>query len=235
MLNIITVKWGKKYNSSFVNRIYNMCVKNISIPFKMYCYTDCARGIKKDINIIRIPKENTLELWWNKLALFEENMFKGMCLFFDLDVVIQNNINHICDDYKKNKLTLIKIPWNDSINSSVMLWNSDEANYIWKYFNENPDYYVLKYRGIDRFISEEKLKINYFKEGFIYFRLYGVNKENCGPKLIKYINEKNYEHQLYYEPNYDICVFNSYGKEKNAKLGIHLDDDSYKGFQKYWL
>ena len=234
MLNVITVKWGEKYNSSFVNRIYIMCQKNITIPFKMYCYTDDARGINKNIEIIKIPKNNRLEKWWNKLSLFKEDMFKGKCLFFDLDIVIQNNINHICDNYKKDVLTLIKYPWNDNINSSIMLWNSNEVNYIWDHFSENIDYYTFKYRGIDTFLKNENIPLNYFRDGFIYFRLYGIDKTRCGPILTEYKNETNYEFCLYYEPNYDICVFNSYGKEKNSKLGIHLNDSSYKGFEKYW-
>lgn len=252
MLNIICVKWGTKYDYTFVNNLYKMCCKNFSDPFNFYCYTDDSDHINENVKIIKIPKDNNLEMWWNKLALFKKEMFKGTCLFFDLDVVIQNPINYILLYKKKNELTLIKPYWKEIskenigfnpkmpenswdclCNSSVMLWEANELNHTWEHFYEDTEFYMFKYRGIDRFLYHEGFKLNYFPKNIIYSRLYGIDLKKRGPRIRK-VKEKTLEFNLFYEPNYDICIFNGYGKTKDKFKGIHLDKSSYKGFEKYW-
>ena len=175
-------------------------------------------------------------------------MFTGTCLYFDLDVVIQNNIDHIVDYLDENYLTKIKCYWkseekiNTNIdfkdlkssydmtnNSSVMLWKADSLTHIWEYFMSNPEYYMLKYRGIDRFIYHEGFDPKTFPKGEIYSRLFGFDLENGGPR------ETQTDFVLYKDETYPICIFNGYGKVRDGLNGIHLDDTSYEGFEHHWL
>mgnify|MGYP003341841230 CR=1 FL=1 len=42
-------------------------------------------------------EKDDLEIYWNKLKIF--NLFKGPCVYFDLDIVIQNNIDKIIHNH----------------------------------------------------------------------------------------------------------------------------------------
>ena len=45
-LNVICMKWGTKYSSEYVNKLYSMVARNLSVPFRFVCFTDDADGIK---------------------------------------------------------------------------------------------------------------------------------------------------------------------------------------------
>ena len=40
MVNILCVHWGNKYNGTYVNRLYRMVSKNLTLPFNFYCYSN---------------------------------------------------------------------------------------------------------------------------------------------------------------------------------------------------
>jgi hypothetical protein len=229
-----------------------MVRRNLSYDFTFYCYTDDSSDIRDEVKVIDIPDDHMIDAWWNKLALFEEGMFKGTCLFFDLDVVIQNNIDHIIEYLDDDYLTKIKCYWknedtiksnididdiknsyNMTNNSSVMLWRADSLCDIWNHFMTNPEYYMMKYRGIDRFIYHEGFIVKHFPKGEIYSRLYGFDLENGGVRETK-IGPYEYDYELYKDDSYPICIFNSYGKEIDRPQGIHIDDSAYHGFEHHW-
>ena len=93
MINVICVKWGTKYSASDVNRLKRNVERYLTIPHNFYCYTEDPTDLECDT--ISIPPEHDLEIYWNKLAMFEDEFLEGTCLYFDIDVVIQNNIDHI--------------------------------------------------------------------------------------------------------------------------------------------
>ena len=37
---ILCMKWGTKYGAEYVNRLYNMVKRHLTLPFKMVCLTD---------------------------------------------------------------------------------------------------------------------------------------------------------------------------------------------------
>lgn len=247
MINVICVKWGNKFTPDFVNRLYTMVDRNLSYDFRFYCYTDDKQNIRDEVNIIDIPSDHELEVWWNKLALFQKGMFDGTCLFFDLDVVIQNNIDHLLDYLDPKYLTKVKSYWKSekktkygidyddlkssfdmTNNSSVMLWKANTLSDIWEHFNKDPDYYMLKYRGIDRFIYHEGFEVRNFPKGHIYSRLFGFDIGNGGPRIVK----NGYD--LYKDESYSICIFNSYESIPDPRNGTHIDDTAYHGFEHYW-
>ena len=44
-VNIICMKWGEKYDSSYVNILYNMVERNLNRPFRFVCFTDNKSGL----------------------------------------------------------------------------------------------------------------------------------------------------------------------------------------------
>lgn len=96
---VVCMKWGTKYGADYVNRLYNMCARNLTIPFKFVCYTDDGRGMLEQIDVRPLPEMDLPagpERGWRKLSLFKKDIdLSGRILFLDLDTVIVRNI----DDY----------------------------------------------------------------------------------------------------------------------------------------
>ena len=168
-MNIIFVKFGSLYNENHVNKLYNKL--NFLFPdSKFWCYTENSKKINSNINIIKPIR--TLNKWWNKLALFSDKMpFKGSCLYFDLDLEILKSFVlpdfkslSVLHNYTKDNLFWRPHAYDVTINSSLMAWTHGEQTEIWNKFYSNRDYYMRKYKGIDRFIVHEKFKYKVIKD-----------------------------------------------------------------------
>ena len=216
MINVICVKHGDRYDHTYVNRLHHMIKKYLTVPFKFYCYTD--NPDKVDANIIPMPDDG-LELWWPKLRMFEKGLggLTDKCLFFDLDVVIQDNIDFIVDFdtfhmikayWKFNKTTTYqpgmrqKEAYDMDCNSSCLLWTAGENEHIWNYFWDDPEMYMMKYVGIDRFMYHEGLTNKFFPEGIFYSRKHGIRKGDL--PLI--------EPPFYFSADHKVCILNGFHK-----------------------
>lgn len=98
-VNIICMKWGSKYGANYVNTLYAMIARHISLPFQLTCFTDDANGIDPHVQIRDLPAlelpQGAPERGWNKLTTLQTNLggLSGDVLFLDLDVVIVDNID----------------------------------------------------------------------------------------------------------------------------------------------
>ena len=52
MVNILCVHWGNKYNGTYVNRLYRMVSKNLTLPFNFYCYSNNNFEYNKNFLIV---------------------------------------------------------------------------------------------------------------------------------------------------------------------------------------
>ncbi len=96
--NVICIKWGNKFDAGYVNRLYKMVEKNLTIPHRFVCFTDNADGIVEGVEIRPLPElddKGLPEKAWKKLGLFTDKLadLDGVALFLDLDVVIKDNID----------------------------------------------------------------------------------------------------------------------------------------------
>jgi hypothetical protein len=233
MINVVCVKWGTKYGPEYVNRLQKMVRKNLSIPHNFICYTDDNKGLECDV--IMIPKSDNLEIYWNKLGLFKSWMFKGTCLYFDLDVVIQDNIDDLLgydnmltgvhtywnDVYTDDSYPYPELKWKIPFNSSVLIWKAEDYYWVWDKFIENPDYYIIKYTGDDKFLGYEVKNKQTLKKNIVYSRLYGKDEFDFPNQKIK-INNK-LSHGVYFYDTCKICIFNG-----------PTEDIHYKGYEKFW-
>lgn len=172
-MNIIFVKHGDKYHSGHVNRLYNQ-LKIFFPKANYFCYTEYPQGL--DISFIPCFNKPSLRFWWNKLALFCKDFpVEGKCLFFDLDMDIKEDPTPwlqwdgltVIKDYWKDDLYMAPHAYDVHINSSVITWVAGEQNHVWDHFLSNKDYFMRKYKGIDRFIVHEKIDHNVFKPGLV--------------------------------------------------------------------
>ncbi len=98
-VNIICMKWGAKYGADYVNKLYAMLARHLTLPFQLICFTDRAEGIDARVQIRDLPPldlpAGAPERGWNKLTTLQTGLggLSGEALFLDLDVVIVANID----------------------------------------------------------------------------------------------------------------------------------------------
>jgi len=140
MNHIVCVKWGNKYISQYVNVLYNMCKRHITVPYEFHCITEDPTGLDSHIKTIKLPNDPWLKTWWSKLWMFGSHLpLQGNILYFDLDVIIFRNIDNlfthnpgkfmIIRDFNRCRIKDWKL-----CNSSVMRWQTGTMNFLWDDF-----------------------------------------------------------------------------------------------------
>ena len=178
-MNVIFVKWGTKYSSEDVNALYNNLIEYNS-EYSYHCYTDDPTNLNENINVIWIPSYPILKKWWNKLRMFaSEFPLKGKCMFFDIDTIIKNDPFKILDEVDFNKLTILNCHWKSDpiydrvtnydvrIASGVITWTAGNHTKMWESFIANKDYFLRKYKGIDRYIVHENYDYETFPNTYV--------------------------------------------------------------------
>jgi len=173
--NVICIKWGDKFGSDYVNSLYEMVEKNLTIPHRFVCFTDKPDGINKGVEIRPLPElndEGLPEKAWKKLGLFTDKLadLEGDALFLDLDIVIINNID--CFFKKEGEFNIIK-DWdfkNDIIgNSSVFRFKVKKyPDIIENFYKEGADI-RKRYKNEQAFLSYQmhnKGILNYWDESW---------------------------------------------------------------------
>ena len=139
MKNVVCLYWGNKYKVEYVKILYNMVQRHLTIPHKFIIYTEHVKMKKlikgENVEVRKIPFHD-YQGWWNKLTLFSpEANLKGDSLYFDLDVVITDNIDSFFTHEKDTKVVLMRDfnPTTKSYNSSIMRFNNEVMTpYVWK-------------------------------------------------------------------------------------------------------
>ena len=168
-VNIVCSKWGTRYGPHFVNKLKNMAKRNCNPKhdFHFYCYTDDAEGLDDDVKVIPFPDIPNIhpKYWFQKDEFkygmarcwdrpktmvfnthnFAEDKPTGRFVFFDLDVIIQNDIEPLLT-YNMERPTKLRSWWQDPrpmkgrrfklshgayTNGSCQVWSDDQAECIW--------------------------------------------------------------------------------------------------------
>ena len=139
MKNVVCLYWGNKYKVEYVKILYNMIQRHLTIPHKFIIYTEHTKMQKlvkgDNVEVRKIPFHD-YQGWWNKLTLFSpEADLKGDSLYFDLDVVITDNIDSFFTYEEDSKVVLMRDfnPTTKGFNSSIMRFNNEVMTpYVWK-------------------------------------------------------------------------------------------------------
>ena len=97
---VLCIKWGDMYGSDYVNVMYGMVSRNLTGPFRLVCFTDDSKGIRKEVECLPLPQLG-VEVpagapgKWPKQALWAKDLFglEGVALFLDLDSVIVDSLD----------------------------------------------------------------------------------------------------------------------------------------------
>jgi hypothetical protein len=99
MATVLCMKWGRRYGSDYVNTLYSMVGRNLTLAHRFICLTDDADGIRPEVECRGLPALTLAPEWerspWRKLSCFAPELrdLDGPVLFLDLDLVIVDNID----------------------------------------------------------------------------------------------------------------------------------------------
>ena len=152
------------YSWDYAERLHNMLTRNLSRPVRFHVYTEADRSVPDNMikhvltewSGVAGPKRS----WWYKMQLFDDQLFSGQLLYFDLDVVITGNLDWILQLPQRNFWSIHDFrrlwkPTSRTINSSVMYFNTAEYRYVWEKFQQHSLATVINsYKGDQDFVTE---------------------------------------------------------------------------------
>lgn len=166
----------RKYDWTYVERLYNMLGRHLSVPFRFHVYTEHDRSVPphmikhclEDWPGVSGPKKS----WWYKMHLFNPEHHAGPLMYFDLDCVIVRSIDWITAldssafwclrDFK-----YLQSPAVNFMNSSVMWWDTVTFQSVWQEFNtRGVSQVVQQYQGDQDFLQDAvpRLRRRYFED-----------------------------------------------------------------------
>ena len=151
-----------------------MVKRHTTVPYQFHCLTDDPTGLDTDINVIKLPTDPSVKSWWSKLWMFAPEMpLKGNMLFFDLDVVIFDNIDPLFTH--PGKFNIIRdYLWNEfkERSAQIMQQNHGDQDWITKRAKDDiswfPDEWIRSYKWELVGLKDNKLLTN--KDGKKWFR-----------------------------------------------------------------
>lgn len=166
MLNIVCFKWGTKFTSKYVNRLYRSIERNVTVPHNFVCFTEDPEGVECETQ----PFLQDLPTWWYIIGLFNpDHGFKDKVLYMDLDTVITDNIDHIVswdtdfaitEDFYRPK----------GLQTTFIMWRPQWGYFVYDEFLKlvppNPGSHFMK--GTNGFIEAvtKRSKVDIFQDEF---------------------------------------------------------------------
>ena len=171
-ITILCVKFGNKYGREYLEKLQNMIKRHTSLDYELVCLTDDKHHYS-GIRSVYLPPARYSKLWWYKVHMFDPEInLAGRVLYFDLDVVIHNNIDKLVQNLG-NKFYGIRdfnrkfYPKWQTLNSSVMTWTHGSASDIFLEFTKNPQQAMRLHGDQDWIYKIHKSKINFWPDTWI--------------------------------------------------------------------
>jgi hypothetical protein len=216
-VTILCVRFGVRYGREYVERLRNMVARHITVPYEFVCLTDDHHPID-GVRIIYQPNAQYVRGWWHKVHMFDSTLpIAGRILYFDLDIVIHNNIDKLIKNCSTQFMGIhdfnrkFHANWN-SLNSSVLSWVHGTQNYIWDHFQSNPKD-AQKLPGDQDWIWKLcKDKIKFWPKEWIQSYKWEIRSREQLAVINGTRNFKDVNHSI--EPHKDCCVTVFHGDPK---------------------
>jgi hypothetical protein len=169
--NVVCMKWGEKYGPEYVNVLYHMVKRNMTLPFRFICLTEHPEGIEPEVEVMPIPAfEDPAPQYykfcqaWRKLSLFDDPLFdiQGKVLFLDLDVVVIDTIDCFFDF--SDKLAIIE-NWSQPNRligqASAICFEVGQYTHLLKKYQTQQETVVKTHRTEQVYITRELGKGNF--------------------------------------------------------------------------
>ena len=164
--NVACMKWGTMYDGPYVNNLYSMVRRHLTIPHRFVCFTDNNAGFLSGIESFPIPAPDLMGGGnfgsWNKVALFAPKLanLSGPVLFLDLDLIIVDNIDCLFE-YQPGQFCIIH-DWSrrHEGNSSVFRFEVGKHADLLDYFLKHQEEVRSQFRCDQSYVSTRLLAAN---------------------------------------------------------------------------
>lgn len=150
---IVCLKHGTKYSAEYVNVLYSMVKRNMTLPFEFVCFTENVQDLNPEIQTRTLPVDHRVGGWWWKPYFFSSRLpLDGTILFMDLDVIVFRNIDNLFT-YEPGKFCVIRdfnrmnnANW-DRFNSSVFRLETGQHHHVYDNFIADPENIRKQHHG----------------------------------------------------------------------------------------
>jgi hypothetical protein len=215
-VTILCVRFGNKYGREYVERLRNMVSKNLRVPYEFVCLTDDKHPIE-GVRTLYQPASNYQKLWWHKIHMFDNNLpLKGKIIYFDLDVIVHNNIEKIINFQFKNLAGIRDFnrkfyPSWQYLNSSVMAWFHGTQHHIYESFKKDQAT-AMRLQGDQDYIWKLlKNKITFWPEKWIQSYKWEIRRRD---ELTMVNGKRNFRTIFTGHPDSECCVTVFHGDPK---------------------
>lgn len=213
---VLCVKFGQKYGRDYVERLRNMVGRNLTIPYEFVCLSDDPVPMENTRTIYQ-PSSGYQKLWWHKVHMFDPKVeLSGRILYFDLDVVIHDNIDKLFT-YYENQFVGIRdfnrkfhSSWK-YLNSSVMSWTHGTQTHIYTEFKKDTISAMRLHGDQDWIWRLSKDKISFWPDKWIQSYKWEIRSRE---ELVDRTGRKGFKHQSNKYPDKDCSVTIFHGDPK---------------------
>lgn len=150
---VVCLKWGDKYSADYVNKLYNMVKRNLTIDYEFVCFTENPKGIDRNIVIKPLPALPLTGWWYKPWFLSNQTGLNGTVLFLDLDLIVFKNIDTLFTYKPESSFVIIRDfnrqirPQWDKMNSSVFRFRTQTYSHLFDEFLVNHKTIMRRYQG----------------------------------------------------------------------------------------
>lgn len=175
MVHVVCLKWGNKYSPDYVNKLYGMVHRHLTLPFEFHCMTENASGLNPKVHVLPLP-DLGIHGWWYKLYLFNSDFYglSGDIFFLDLDLVITGPLNDLLT-YKPDKFCIAPDKVAGAYNSSVMRFKIGSMGFLWDSFSYQKEAVMAAYHGDQDWIQTLVLAADIYQYPWVVSYKYDCN------------------------------------------------------------
>jgi len=232
MNTILCVRWGDKYDHTYVEKLKEQCEQNCSVPFNFYCITDNPTQpydvqlpttwdsyyhadrkffwAYRKYYVFKLDEEPDKDFW-----MIDGERF----LLLDLDVRIHQDLKYFFD-LPMDKPWIVRGWWNDPdtvkqnfakhkstpLNSSVIRWDRGQLKKVYNEINKHAEVIFYTYPSADNYFNHHWYNVwnedKGFFRGFPQGDIYSWYKGNVFPNDME-------AHKL--REDHKICLYNNSG------------------------
>lgn len=187
--NVLCIKWGTKYGSEYVNRLYRGVQRHLSQPFRFVCLTEHSHGIEPAVDVHPLPvtpfDEDAFDSrkggeTWRKVGLFQPGLadLDGDTLFLDLDIVLTGSLDDFFD-YQPGRFCVIQdwlekrrawMPGRDGRvgNTSVFRFHPQQHRRVYDHFVDHGNEVLETFRIEQQYVSHTlKADLEFWPEAWV--------------------------------------------------------------------
>lgn len=230
MITVLCVKFGHRYNRIYVERLRNMVARHLTVPYDFVCLTDDPTPID-GVRLIVQPNAGYARGWWHKVHMFDPSLpLEGRILYFDLDVVVINNINKLVENCGEEFYGILDFNRKfrtsyQSLNSSALSWIHKSHNHIWAEFIKNPGAAQRLHGDQDWIWRQSKNQIKFWPDTWIQSYKWEVrSKDELVINKARLRNFKTVNNEIKVSNDCSVLVFHGEPKPQDVQDKIVVDN-----------